>query len=162
MREQLIAYFTAEKWGAGILVVVGVAALTTAMSLAVTKSSYRAMAGPLGFIAIAELAIGAALLIRTDAQVAGLLEQMTTAPADMARGELARMATVMRTFTMAFTGEIVVIVIGLGLAYMAGRRDAMFAVGVGLFAQASVLLVFDLFAARRAAQYVELVRGLGS
>lgn len=162
MKEELVAYFAAEKWGALILVVAAVAALATAAALVATKSTYRGMALPLAILGLVELVIGGVLLARTDGQVAALLNSLAVAPGDMARAELARMAPVMRTFTIVLIGEVVVLSGGLVLTYIAGRSDFLYALGVGLVAQAGVLLVFNLFAVRRAAHYVDLLRALGS
>jgi hypothetical protein len=158
MREQLVAYFAAEKSAAWILIAAGIAALAAAAALVAARSSYRAMAWPLGLLALGELAIGGVLIARTDGQVAALLAQLARAPADLAIAELARMGPVMRNFAIIVVVELVLIGVGVGLTYVAGRRDVVFAVGVGLIAQASLLLVFDLFAVRRAERYVDLLR----
>ena len=120
------------------------------------------MALPLAILGLVELIIGGVLLTRTDGQLAAVLNQFALAPADMAHSELARMAPVMRTFAIVLVGEIVVLTGGLVLTYTAGRSDFLYALGVGLVAQAGLLLVFDLFAVRRAAHYVELLRALGT
>ena len=158
MREQLVAYFAAEKNGAVILVVVGIIALATAIALMATKSNYRGMALPLVLLAIIELVIGGVLLARTDGQVAALLDQLAPAPADMVRAELARMAPVMRNFQIVKIIELVVLAGGIILIFAARDSDFAFAAGIGCIAQAGVLLIFDSFAERRAAHYVEMLR----
>ncbi len=160
MREGLVAYFAAEKWGAAILLGAGLLFAGTAVALVATRSSYRGMAWPLGVLALLEIAVGGVLLARTDAQVALLLEQLAIAPPEMARAELARMAPVMRNFAVLLVVEVVILAAGLVLAYLAGRSDFLFALGVGCVAQAGFMLVFDLFAVRRAGKYVELLRAL--
>lgn len=160
MKEEIIAYFLAEKRWAVILLGVGIVALAAAIALIATKSSYRGMAIPLAFVALGELIIGGVLVARTDGQLASLLDQFARAPAGMADAELNRMGPVIRNFEIVKIVELLVFAAGVILAYAAKRSDFAFAIGVGLVAQASLLLVFDLIAARRAERYVELLRAL--
>jgi hypothetical protein len=161
VKEQLVAYFIGEKRGAQILVVVAVISLAAAIALVAMRSRYRGMALPLAVIGLGELALGIGLWARTDAQVAALLDQLTRAPADMARAELARMGPVMRNFGIIKIVELVVLAGGVILAYTA-RSDFAFAAGTGCVAQASLLPIFDLFAERRAEYYVEMLRALAT
>jgi hypothetical protein len=162
MREAILSYFTAEKYGAMILVVAGVAALGAALALVATRSGYRGMALPLALLALVELGIGGVVWARTDRQAATLLEELAREPAAMARGELSRMGPVMRNFEIVKVVEIVIFAVGVALAYAGRRNDFVFAAGVGCVLQASLLLVFDFIAARRAEAYVEVLRGLAS
>jgi len=162
MKEQLIDYFIGEKRAALILVVAGIVALATAIALVATRSSYRGMAVPLGLVALFELGIGVVLLTRTDAQIAALLDQFARVPANMARAELARMGPVMRIFVIVKIAELLVLAGGVILTYAARRSDFAFAAGVGCVAQAGLLLVFDLFAERRAERSIEVLRALAT
>jgi hypothetical protein len=162
MREELGAYFAGEKRGAIILLISGVIALITAIVLVVYRSAYVGMAVPLVVLGLAEVAIGGLLWSRTDAQVATLLAELAMAPSGMARSELARMEPVMRTFGVIKLTELLVLAAGILATYAFPKSDFAFSVGVGCVAQASLLLVFDLFAERRAAHYVELLRALST
>jgi hypothetical protein len=162
MREQLVAYFAGEKQGAIILLIAGVIALTTAIVLVVNRSPYVGMAIPLVLLGLAEVAIGGLLWARTDAQVATLLAELAMAPSAMARAELARMEPIMRTFGVIKITEMLVLTAGILATYAFPRSDFAFSVGAGCVAQASLLLVFDLFAERRAAHYVDLLRALST
>lgn len=53
--------------------VAAIVALAAAIALVATRSRYRGMALPLAVIGLGELALGAGLWARTDAQVATLL-----------------------------------------------------------------------------------------
>ena len=158
MKEEIVAYFLAEKRAAMILLAVGSVALAAAIALIAAKSSYRAMAWPLALIAIGELMIGSVLVARTDGQLAALLDQFAKAPAGMAHAELNRMGRVTRNFEVVKVIELLVFAGGVFVAYRSRSSDFGFAIGVGLIAQSSLLLVFDLIAARRAERYVELLR----
>ena len=157
MKEQVVTYFVGEKQGALILLVVGTIALASALALVATRSSHRGMAVPLVLFALFELGIAGVLLARTEGQVAALLDHLARAPAVMAHDELARMGPVMRNFAIVIVVELVVLAGGVVLA-LAFRSDFAFAAGVGCIAQASFLLVFDLFAQRRGQQYVDVLR----
>ncbi len=45
------------------------------------------------------------------------------------------------------------------MTYIWREREALYSAGVGLVLQASVMLVLDLFAERRAEAYVRLIHG---
>jgi hypothetical protein len=75
----------------------------------------------------------------------------------MAHDELARMGPVMRNFAIVIVVELAVLAGGVVLA-LAFRSDFAFAAGIGCIAQASFLLIFDLFAQRRGQQYVDTLR----
>lgn len=66
----------------------------------------------------------------------------------------------MRDFVIVKVVELMVLAGGVILTDAVRRSDSAFAVGTGCVAQASFLLVFDLFAERHAQQYVELLRAL--
>ncbi|MEZ4436675.1 MAG: hypothetical protein R3F65_30105 [bacterium] len=155
MLDTLGTYFTGEKHGAVALLVIGGAALTAGLVLVATKSDYRAMAIPLGLVALIQLAVGVGLYARTDPQVDALVEQHTAEPTAMIAAETQRMGTVMKSFEIIKIVELVIIALGVALTYAFAHRPAIHAVGIGLIIQATVMLVFDLTAERRAVPYVD-------
>lgn len=158
MLDTLTAYFHGEKQGAIALMILGGAALTAAIVLVATRSDYRAMAIPLGLIALLQIAIGIGLYARTDPQVASLVGQATADAPAMIAAELARMTKVMASFGVIKIIELVIFAIGVGLTYAFAHRPAIHAIGIGLIIQAAVMLAFDLTAERRAAPYVEALQ----
>lgn len=158
MLDALTAYFTGEKHGALALMIIGGAALTAALVLLATKSDYRAMAIPLGLVAILQLAVGVGLYARTDPQVDALVEQHTAEPAALIAAEATRMDRVMKSFEVIKIVELALIAIGVALTYAFAHRPAIHAVGIGLIIQATTMLVFDLTAERRAVPYVDALR----
>ncbi|MGH8528309.1 MAG: hypothetical protein ACRETN_00485 [Nevskiales bacterium] len=160
MKEQLIAYFTGEKQGGVILIVAGILALAAAIALLTARSSYRGMAPPLALLGLLELALGVLLLARVDARVAGLLDLLARAPVELVQAELARMEQVMRSFSLLKIVELLVFAGGVAATYLFRRSDFIFAAGIGCIAQAAFLLMFDLFAERRAAEYLEALRAM--
>lgn len=152
--SQLMLYFEAEKQAAVLIGSLGVIAGIFAAYLWVTASSFKAMAWPLILIGLAEIAIGVGLFIRTDPQVARLQEGFKVNPQATVQTEVARMTKVNRSFKVIEVIEVVVILVGIFLALFFRSRNLAFAsVGMGLFLQAAVLLVFDLFAEHRALVY---------
>jgi hypothetical protein len=157
IQNKLISYFSAEKRGAFLLFGLALAGLAAAFALVMLESSYQAAAWPLGGVALAELGIAFGLVIRTEKQIAMLLEQLRHSPLAMAHSELARMRRVMRTFMVALLAELAVLFAGMAVVVAGVGPDAWFAAALGCLLQAGVLLVFDLFARRRAAHYMKVL-----
>jgi hypothetical protein len=159
MNDPLLDYFTAEKQEALLFMLVGAAAVAVALVLLVRRQRYRGMAYPLVAIALIQLTVGATVYFRTDAQVAALQAQRQQAPAAFKADETRRMQAVVRSFDVYKVVEIALLAIGLGLALGLRRHELWHAVGVGLTLQAALTLVLDLFAEKRADDYVKLVLG---
>lgn len=149
-----MVYFEAEKQAAVIIGSLGVIAGIFAAYLWLSANSFKAMGWPLIIIGLAQIAIGVGLFIRTDPQVAKLHEGLRVNPQATTESEVARMTKVNRSFKVIEAIEVVVILVGVLLAlFFRSRNLALASVGMGLFLQAAVLLVFDLFAEHRALVY---------
>ena len=152
--SDLLVYFAAEKQGAVLLVGIGAASAVLAASLWFSGNPLRAMAWPLAVVGLAQIAFGVGLLLRTDPQVARLLEGLRSRPQATVALELARMQQVNRSFAVLEAVETVLLLAGLVLALaLRTRHPTWSAVGMGLVLQAAVTLVFDLFADHRALVY---------
>lgn len=160
MRDAMIGYFAAEKQESLLFMVIGVAAIITSVALFMTASSYRGMSYPLIAIALIQLAVGGSVYFRTDAQVATLSAQMSREPAAYKADELARMEKVNKNFGIYKVIEIALLAAGIVMTYALRRSDTLYAVAIGLILQASVMLVLDLFAERRADTYTAAVATL--
>jgi hypothetical protein len=161
MRSSMIEYFQAEKQEALLFLAVGVVALATAALLLRGGGAWRAMAWPLGVVALIQIGVGGAVFFRTDRQVAALVETLDTDPSAFRNAETARMAQVMSSFRDYAILEVALIAIGIALTAFFPHRQALYAVGVGLIAQAAFMLVLDLFAAQRGRAYLEALARLG-
>ncbi|MBT9560556.1 MAG: hypothetical protein IV100_31315 [Myxococcales bacterium] len=150
----LTTYFSAEKQAMLPIIGIGLLATVAAGWLLFSAGALRGMAVPLGLVGVLELGIGIAVYARTDGQVAALVDERARDSEAMVKVESTRMATVMNTFTVIKAVEVALIALGAGLAWSLSRSDFWFAFGVGLVMQATVMLVFDLFAERRAGPYV--------
>lgn len=151
------AYFAGEKLGGLAFGLSGLFAVIVGILVFRYAASYRAMLWPLFLIALPEIGVCIGLLLRTDGQLAHLTAQLGADPSAFYSAEGARMAVVMRNFKIIELVEVLALCAGIGLA-LAARRDATFAVGVGMILQASAMLVGDLAAERRGAPYVAALR----
>jgi len=158
----IVGYFAAEKSESVLFVAAGALAVAASIWLWAGASAHRGMAFPLAAVALIQLAVGASVYLRTDGQVAALAAELERDPAAAAGRELARMERVNANFQIYKYVEIALLAGGIALSFAAGRRELWFGVACGLIAQASLMLLFDLFAERRAALYVEALRRLGA
>jgi len=161
LRGSMLQYFQAEKQVALLFLSVGVAALLAALLLLRGGGAWRSMAWPLGAVALIQVSVGGAVFFRTDRQVAGLVQALEVDPAAYRTAEVARMARVMSSFRDYEVIEVVLVAVGIALTAFFPHRQALYAVGVGLLAQAAFMLVLDLVAAQRGRVYLEALTRLG-
>ncbi|MBN1209828.1 MAG: hypothetical protein JXB05_33570 [Myxococcaceae bacterium] len=161
MQSQLLRYFTEEKVESALFVGVGVVAIAVSVWLWRTGSGYRGMAYPLIGVALIQLVVGGTVFLRTDGQVAALTAQLASDPAAYQAAEVARMEVVMRSFALYKVIELALFAVGVALTYVFRQKETLYAVGVGLVVQSSLMLVADLFAERRGDIYLEQVRVVG-
>jgi hypothetical protein len=158
--EPLVRYFHGEKLGGAFLIAVAVVAL--AASIVVWRAGwwFRAIAFPLGIVAVLQIAIGVVLLARTERQVAALKQGLRETPESARAAEIARMEKVTTSFRWIEIAEVVLIAVGVAMALGMRSRPTVSAVGMGILLQATLLLVFDLIAEARAHVYVAWLRSL--
>ncbi len=157
MSDQIVSYFSAEKSEAGLFMAVGVAALVASAYLLHGAGRYKAMAYPLIAIAAIQLVVGGTVFFRTDRQVASLQAQHAADRAAFVAAETSRMQTVIANFKLYKGIEIALLAVGILLTLVLRRSDLWYAVGIGLVIQSSLMLVLDLFAERRADEYLRFV-----
>jgi hypothetical protein len=134
-------YFAAERRGAAFFLAAGLAALTLSLGLAARPTAYRGMIPPLGVFGLVEIVVGAAVLWRAPRRLEDL------------ERERARMRRVIASFRIYKVAETVVLTAGLTLMMLFPRHTVLYAAGLGCLLQASVLLVLDRVAERRARDY---------
>ena len=134
-------YFAEERRGAAIFLAAGLAALTLSLGLALSRTAYRGMVPPLAALGLAEVLVGAIVLRRAPRALEDL------------EGERARLRRVIGSFRLYKVAEIVVLTAGLTLMMLFPRHTPLYAAGLGCLLQASVLLVLDRVAERRAREY---------
>lgn len=157
---ELTDYFTGEKIGAWILVVLAVAGFGFSIYLWIHRSAFLPMIWPLIVVGLLVGAVGLGVGLRTPAQVTALERSFDSAKADTAAAEIQRMNRVNRNFRIIKIVEIALIVAGLMLVVFLPVPGTWSSVGMGLVLVASVLLVFDSFAHHRAEAYVKWLQSL--
>jgi hypothetical protein len=159
---ELTEYFTAERRGGFLLVVLALASFGFATFLWVNRSAFLAMAWPLVVLGSFQMVIGLAVALRTPRQVASLEQGLRTSVVATVSAETQRMNTVNRNFRVVKVVEVVLIVLGLLLAVLLPHPSTWAAIGLGLLVETAVLLVFDTFAHQRALVYTQWLQGLVS
>jgi len=160
VREAMLTYFHAEKQEALLFLLAGAGALVVSGLLLRGDGPWRSMAWPLTAVAVIQVVVGLTVFLRTDGQVAGLAAKLAGDPEAYRAEELARMARVLWAFRLYGGIELLLIAGGVALTAFFPGRQSLYAIGVGLLIQASLMLVLDLFAAQRGRVYVDAVARL--
>ena len=134
-------YFAEERRGAVFFLAAGLAALTLSLGLVLSRTAYRGMIPPLGVLGLVEVVVGATVLLRPPRP-----------PGDLER-ERVRLRRVIASFRLYKVAETVVLTAGLTLMMLFPRHTVLYAAGLGCLLQASVLVVLDRVAERRAREY---------
>ena len=153
MQHALTVYFDGEKHAGLLLAAVAVGVLIAAATIWRAGSPLRPFAGTLGILALAEIALGAGLYLRTGAQVNRLEGQLRSDAPSYYSAEATRMRRVQRNFVVIEYVELAIIVTAAIVALSLKSRSGPAGVALGLLIHASVLLAFDVFAERRGAEY---------
>src|SRR5437867_7578415 len=103
MHDALMIYFNGEKNAGLFLAGIGLAELAAAALL--FRQDLRSLAATIGVLALAEIALGVGLYLRTDPQVGRLVSQLGAEPARFYTDEGARMARVQRNFVTSNTSS---------------------------------------------------------
>ncbi len=160
MQEQLISYFTAEKQESLIFIIVGAGAIIVSLLLWKNESSYKPMMYPLTAIALIQLIVGGSVYFRTDDQIASLSKQLQENPGQYRTEEIARMTIVNKNFATYKYLELSLLSIGILLTFIVSRSNDWYAAAIGLIIQSALMLIADLFAERRAYEYVDSIKEL--
>jgi hypothetical protein len=152
MHDTLLSYFSAEKQESLLYILMGAASFIVSFFL--WKTDYKTMAYPLIAIGIIQLIVGGSVFSRTDSQVKALTTQLQAAPEQFQSEELARMKIVMSNFKVYKLIEVMLLTVGIILSYACRQTMTWYSIAIGLIAQSAIMLVFDLFAEKRAYEYV--------
>ena len=153
MKDAVTAYFDGEQHAAVLLAGVGLAILAVAVVLSQGRWALRPLAATLAVVALAEIALGAGLYVRTGPQVSGLLAQIGADAARFLAEEGARLTRVQRNFVLVQRVELAVVVVSAAVAATQKHRFAVAGVALALLCHAAFLLAFDVVAERRGAVY---------
>jgi hypothetical protein len=154
-------YFEGERAGGLLVLVIGLLGWIMATLLLNRGGGglARGLAIPLVIIGLIQVIVGAALLARTNAQVASLTDQVRQDVAGFKAAESARMTKVMSGFKLYKWLEIAFIVAGLSGALI--LTDGLWrGLALGLLGQGAIMLAFDVFAQARATVYLDAIHRL--
>ncbi|MEM7465493.1 MAG: hypothetical protein AAF387_01265 [Pseudomonadota bacterium] len=160
MNAELLSYFAAEKYGAVILLGMGLTSLLGSYALWQSKSTFLAMIWPLLILGAFEIIIGATVALRTSDQVQKLEAGFASDKLATVSLELVRMERVNRNFKIVKIVEVVLIGVGLLALYLFPVGATWYAVGLGLILQGGALLVFDAFAHHRGEVYLHWLQNI--
>jgi hypothetical protein len=159
MNKEMMSYFAAEKQESLLFIVVGLIAIGVSAWLWTGEHRLRSMAFPLVAVAAIQIAVGAGVYLRTEAQVEQLSTQYKRNPAVYRAAETERMRTVMDKFSTYKIIEIALIAFGIALILGMRRSDLAVGIGAGLLLQSAFMLSLDMFAEIRAEDYIEALGG---
>lgn len=155
MHDALMVYFNGEKYAGLVLAGFAIFAIAAAVLLYRPGGDLRSFAMTLGIIALAEIALGIGLYVRTGPQVRRLEDQLRSDARTFSAEEGTRMARVQKNFVIIEYAELLVIIACALAAVVWKAKPGPSGVALGLLINASVLLAFDVLAERRGAEYVE-------
>jgi hypothetical protein len=160
--QQMHEYFRGERIEAfAFIVPTGLALLVLAgVALKVERGGFAVgLAVPLVVFGLALVATGAAVGLRTPAQIAALESRYQASTKAMVDEELPRMRQVNRNWPIYLRAYVIFVLLGLALRFLV---DAEWARGVGpaLILGGAVGLLIDGFAERRAQPYTAALEAL--
>ena len=159
MEDHLMTYFMAEKQEALLFMVLGAAALIVSFYLFKAESAYKGMIYPLIIIAAIQLVVGSTVYFRTDGHVAELTTLLKDDPEKYKVEESQRMERVIKSFRVYKGTEIILLAIGIAQTIAFREHNMWYSIGIGLIIESSLMLVLDLFAEKRAHEYIQFVVG---
>jgi hypothetical protein len=154
MHDALMLYFDGEKHAGLYLAAAGAVIIVFA---AVLLRPPRSFAVTLVVLAIAEIALGVGLYLRTGPQVSRLVAQLGSEPAHFHSEENVRMERVQRNFIIVEYVELSMIILSAILAVTQKNRPMIAGIALGLLIHTALLLAFDLIAERRGAVYLRSI-----
>lgn len=155
LSSAIATYFSGEKNGGLILVLVGVCGAGIAAVLSPSSYELRAFSTTLGILALLLCALGLGLYLKTDAQVSALHSSLASGGLV---AEVSRMARVQQTFVIIEYVWLVLIA-GSALTAVTCKHHAILGqIALAFLLCLATLLSFDIIAERRGAQYYAALR----
>lgn len=157
--EQIAKYFNAEKYESVVFVLGGVFAISSAMYffVKVEQPFYNGIAYPLIAVALIQIVVGGSIYFRSPKDIVRVEQIVQTDKLKIQTEEIPRMQTVMKNFALYKRIEISLIVVGTIMFFYFQPTTIWKGVGLGLFIQASFMLLLDLFAENRGNSYLKFL-----
>ncbi|MDO8366860.1 MAG: hypothetical protein Q7T20_08700 [Saprospiraceae bacterium] len=154
------SYFQAEKLGGFIAMAIGITACAVGGGVLLSAGApfYTGLSIPLVVVGIVQIMVGATVARRSDFQADDLEKLLSDSPAEFRKLESPRMEAVLRNFIRIKWLEVVFIVLGLAIILLNPELSFTKGLGVGMFAQGLIMLLFDFFAERRGRAYADFIK----
>ncbi|MFM7852982.1 MAG: hypothetical protein ACKO96_13970 [Flammeovirgaceae bacterium] len=160
--EHITKYFNAEKNESVLFILVGFVAIVFAIYF-FTKGKqpfYTGMAYPLFCVAFIQLTVGGTVYLRSPKDILRVSQLVQTDKPKIQTEEIPRMKTVMKNFAVYKWVEIALIFVGIVLFFYFPPMTSWKGAGLGLFIQASFMLLLDFFAESRGKIYLDYLQTL--
>ncbi len=156
------AYFGAERAESLLFICIGLVALEIAFVCWRKSGSPAAKGAALALVLVAaiQLVVGTTIFIRSPQDQARVVAALQQDKTSLRTTEVPRMQVVMRNFVVYRWVEIGLIALGVLLALGSRRRSWGRGAGIGLAAQASIMLLLDALAERRGNTYLAWLQSL--
>src|SRR5688572_2784575 len=125
MQHALTIYFDGEKYAGLLLAAAAAGVLVAAAVIFRARMDLRSFAITLGVLALAEIALGVGLYVRTGPQVTRLVEQLHADAPALRSAEGERMARVQRNFVIVEYVEVTLIVLAALVALTQKGRPVL-------------------------------------
>jgi hypothetical protein len=160
--NNIVKYFNGEKAESYIFIIMGFIALAMALYfiLVLKTSFWKGVAVPFVMVAFLECIVGFTIVRRSPKDIERVETFIKSQPSNIKNIEIPRMKKVMGNFVFFRYTEIALIVLGIVLMYSSMNDTFWRGLGLGLFIQASIVLILDFFAERRGYVYLEYLNEL--
>ncbi len=160
--DQIKKYFSAEKRESILFLLFGVGSFSVGLYfLGLERFSFTiGLSIGLMVIALIQLVVGFTIFIRSPKDIIRVEEYLTKDKAKIQTVEIPRMLKVMKSFKMYKKIELFLVVGGVLLFVVLNVGTFLQGLGMGLFVQSFLMLIFDFFAERRGKKYLKYLNNL--
>lgn len=155
-------YFNAEKAESLLFILVGIAAIAVAVYfvLKLKQPFHNGMAVSLIAIALIQIIVGTSVYFRSPKDILRVNQIVQIEKSKIQQEEIPRMEIVMKNFVIYRWIEILLLIIGLVLAFTFSTQTFWKGIGLGLAIQSGFMLLLDYFAESRGAVYLDYLKQL--
>jgi len=157
--EQVSKYFNSEKYESVIFILVGIIAISfaTYFLVKIKQPFFSGMAYPLMAVALIQIVVGSSVYFRSPKDIVRVDKIVQADKPKIQSEEIPRMEVVMKNFVIYRWVEIALILVGIIMFFFFQPMSILKGIGLGLFIQASFMLLLDFFAESRGKTYLEFL-----
>lgn len=158
----IVKYFNGERLESFVFLGLGFLGFAIAIFFFFNlKTAFvKGIAIPFMLVSCLEIIVGLTLIYRSPNDIIRVESYISSEIEMLQKAEIPRMERVMHNFLIFRYVEIVLIMVGIILMYGFRQNLLWNGIGLGLFIQASIVLLLDFFAERRGEIYLEYLRSL--